>query len=352
MLMQIEPMAFTTALYYPAVEISNNQWASTAVLYWEELRTIVPRDVETPYKSTTSRTLFDAGVLKRLVVKSDDAEVLAIVHDASGYLNSPEDASVIFDRHPYQFDLDELPDAVRQWIQINSEALPETHPARSVLRNSESATKIAELRSHLDFQRAAWLTPSSRLSIFYMTLLAARLAERHGFGLLTSSSGVDRLALRSRTGVNGLTSSHGKGPSSRLFAEGTLAELILKTVSVAPDTSLKRLLTFRHKHADELARFRSAIGKLVSSVDETSLPIAERNLANSSACLWRKVSSRFSEVSGATDTVFKINSASVPSANSLLDGPLPCEDVSPLTPVRDRRASRSTPLDDVNRPNP
>src|ERR1051325_3942657 len=273
MLMQIEPMAFTTALYYPAVEISNNQWASTAVLYWEELRTIVPRDVETPYKSTTSRTLFDAGVLKRLVVKSDDAEVLAIVHDASGYLNSPEDASVIFDRHPYQFDLDELPDAVRQWIQINSEALPETHPARSVLRNSESPTKIAELRSHLDFQRAAWLTPSSRLSIFYMTLLAARLAERHGFGLLTSSSGVDRLALRSRTGVNGLTSSHGKGPSSRIFAEGTLAELILKTVSVAPDTSLKRLLTFRHKHADELARFRSAIGKLVSSVDE-DLPLS------------------------------------------------------------------------------
>ena len=35
-------MAFTRALYYPTIDISNEAWLKTAILYWDEINTIVP----------------------------------------------------------------------------------------------------------------------------------------------------------------------------------------------------------------------------------------------------------------------------------------------------------------------
>ena len=36
-------MAFTRALYYPTIDISNEEWLKTAILYWDEINTIVPQ---------------------------------------------------------------------------------------------------------------------------------------------------------------------------------------------------------------------------------------------------------------------------------------------------------------------
>jgi hypothetical protein len=35
-------MAFTKALYYPRIEVPNEGWLKTAILYWDEVKTIVP----------------------------------------------------------------------------------------------------------------------------------------------------------------------------------------------------------------------------------------------------------------------------------------------------------------------
>jgi hypothetical protein len=55
-------MAFTKALYYPRIQVPNEGWLKTAMLYWEGVQTIVPASMPEPY-SGTSRVLFDAGVL-------------------------------------------------------------------------------------------------------------------------------------------------------------------------------------------------------------------------------------------------------------------------------------------------
>ena len=40
-------MAFTRALYYPTIDITNDEWLKTAVLFWDEINTIVenPRQI-------------------------------------------------------------------------------------------------------------------------------------------------------------------------------------------------------------------------------------------------------------------------------------------------------------------
>lgn len=39
-------MAFTRALYYPTIDITNEQWLKTAILYWDEISTIVPSSID------------------------------------------------------------------------------------------------------------------------------------------------------------------------------------------------------------------------------------------------------------------------------------------------------------------
>jgi hypothetical protein len=35
-------MAFTRALFYPTIDIQNEDWLKTAILFWDEISTIVP----------------------------------------------------------------------------------------------------------------------------------------------------------------------------------------------------------------------------------------------------------------------------------------------------------------------
>lgn len=38
-------MSFTKALYYPTIDILNEDWLKTAVLFWDEINTIVPESM-------------------------------------------------------------------------------------------------------------------------------------------------------------------------------------------------------------------------------------------------------------------------------------------------------------------
>ena len=64
-------MAFTRALYYPTIDISNEAWLKTATLYWDEINTIVPSSIVHPYKRHTTQFLADEGVIRPLFVNSN-----------------------------------------------------------------------------------------------------------------------------------------------------------------------------------------------------------------------------------------------------------------------------------------
>jgi hypothetical protein len=56
-------MAFTKALYYPEIDIEDELWLKDAMLYWEEIQTIVPSSIRQPYKTSTAQEFYEEGLL-------------------------------------------------------------------------------------------------------------------------------------------------------------------------------------------------------------------------------------------------------------------------------------------------
>jgi hypothetical protein len=50
------------------------------------------------------------------------------------------------------------------------------------------------------------------------------------------------------------------------LAQSLLADIVLSTVTIGPNTPLTKIIKFREKHEDELGRFRSSMRKLVEGV--------------------------------------------------------------------------------------
>ena len=50
--------AFSNALYYPTIDITNSSWLKTAVLFWDSIFTIVPESFRNPYQNSDAVYLF------------------------------------------------------------------------------------------------------------------------------------------------------------------------------------------------------------------------------------------------------------------------------------------------------
>ena len=55
-----------SALYYPYKDIVDAQWLRSAVLFWDELKTIDPSGKKNPYQEEDTRILFKEGFLEPL----------------------------------------------------------------------------------------------------------------------------------------------------------------------------------------------------------------------------------------------------------------------------------------------
>lgn len=268
-------MPLSQALYYPWIDIRDEAWLKTSLLYWDSVRTIVPESIDTPYSSETARGLQDAGFLVPLRVHSRMEEIEGLTDDALRYLNTSEGGELVVagtEGRRHRIHLDKL--------------------ATSLVRVPMFKQKFGHEILHL---LSRWASPSSRgsdwlqvdegFALFYMTLLANRLAERVGAALLTPLPTAERLALAARLDaqLNGIVPRGLDAPSRRRWQEyeafgprrlvprtlapGLLAHLAIQGVAVAPDTPIDRLLDFRERHKDELALFRTKIEQLTSAVE-------------------------------------------------------------------------------------
>ena len=175
--------AFTRALYYPWIDITNEGWLKNAFLYWDQLQTIVPRSIERPYSTHTAREFYENGLLEPLFVESRMHEIEKLTSDVLTYINSGEGMGVLtYDHHSRYHNMhpEKLPEEVQHLLSLHPQKLP------SVIRHT--------IERALYFSNDDWFHVDERFGNFYMTLLATRLAERRGLGLLTDTPITDRLA--------------------------------------------------------------------------------------------------------------------------------------------------------------
>lgn len=264
-------MAFTAALYYPWIEVQDERWLATAAMYWETIQTIVPRGLTTPYRNAASQELADAGVLQPLLVHSDEDEIEDLATDVLTYLRTEEGSDLLFGRGRQggtRMHGDKLPRVIRDFAHIHPEKLP-----REVRRE---LTMLSQ-------EREGWLRVDRRFADFYMTLLANRLAERRAIGLLTASTLADRLSAKARAGAAGASAQSSRDMAAsrpRELREGLVVDVVLEDLSVAPGTSLRKVLAFRRKYASELGHLRARLSELATTVPQEGTMRAARQQAH------------------------------------------------------------------------
>jgi hypothetical protein len=266
-------MAFTKALYYPWIDIKDEGWLKNTILYWDHIQTIVPESFDNPYSTNTALALVDEGLLSPLSVKSDMREIENLTSDVLQYLESSEGSEVLYSKE------------IRECGDIHVKKLPHKIQKLSNIHPDKLPYKIRDmLMSGLGQSCSDWLTVDNRFASFYMTLLASRLSYEVGSGLLTDIPGNSKLINSARldarlqapkAGLNwdrfDYDRQYSRMPNT--LAQGMLADLILETIRVDPDTPINEILKFRRRYSDELGNFRTRVAELTAAIsDDQSLP--------------------------------------------------------------------------------
>lgn len=271
-------MPFSQAIYYPFIDISDEGWLKTSLLYWDSVRTIVPESIKSPYRSRTGRALQDTGFLSPLRVHSEMDEIEELVPEVLAHLSSPDGIALLAggaDGVTHDIHIQKLPGRMGRLWDIHPEKLP--YEIRGILERIGSPSRRGN----------QWLEVDEGFAMFYMTLLANQLAERVDAAVVTPSPAAERVAIAARLDAQlPLIPWHPHGPPwwreyeafgrrrrmPRRLAPGMLAQLTLQGVAISPNTSVDDLLKFREAHKDELARFRTEISNLAGAVNE-DLPV-------------------------------------------------------------------------------
>ena len=157
------------ALYYPWIDVRDEAWLKTALLYWDSVRTIVPESIDAPYSTDTGRNLQDAGFLVPLRVHSGMEEIEDLSADVLTYLGSVEGAELLISGsggHRRDIHVEKLPYELGRLADIHPEKFP--YEIRHLLRDLASPSGRGQ----------DWLRVDEKFANFYMTLLASRLSER------------------------------------------------------------------------------------------------------------------------------------------------------------------------------
>ncbi|VVS94672.1 DUF6236 family protein [Desulfoluna spongiiphila] len=248
---------YTKALYYPYIDISDGNWLKTSLLYWDELSTIVPRSIRTPYQTESSQILSSEGFLKAVHVSPSDRAVRDVGRDIAKYINLPETQRIF--RSTSQ---------ERSFIHNEKLDREVQRRLRSYIHNDKITHHLLDQIHHCRHDDD-WIEIDQNFASYYLTLLAEKISKQRGIAVVSNFSAYDCLTSRIRQ-------AHEDYPrigyrervhnSIEPLADGLLAQIVLKNIIIRDDTRVDKILEFKEKHRDELNRFRATLQKLCSSL--------------------------------------------------------------------------------------
>ncbi|MCU0423868.1 MAG: DUF6236 family protein [Bacteroidia bacterium] len=256
-------MGFTKALFYPTIDIRNEDWLKNAVLFWDEINTIVPSSIDNPYQENTTQYLSDVGILKPMPVNPDIDLIEALTADTLNYLNTNEGFQLLTKRRGRNSIIhrEKLPRDVSRLFDIHPEKLP--YEIQHQLRRSMTDE--------------GWFRVDSNFAIFYMTLLANKICEQKAIALLTDNSLTSNLSdlvrLDNQIAIKGRDYdfyNHQRNERHLQLAQGLLTNLIIQGIKVSKTSSLEDVINFKKRHRDELGDFRTNIAKLTKDIPKNT----------------------------------------------------------------------------------
>ncbi|MCA3273367.1 MAG: hypothetical protein ING12_15375 [Roseomonas sp.] len=283
-----------SALYYPHIDIADQNWLRTAVLFWDEIKTIAPRAVKSPFQTEDTNVLWKEGYLeplrcdlhpdlldtlgKRVVSLMDldqflggnrhtDPNVAALIHAEKlgreirdGFRDahihpeklSPELRALVMVAGLARMHPDKLPLHLR--LLIGEMSYGWIHPEKISPRLQRELGR----RTRISDRDGEWLLVDGRFATIYMSALAALLAKETDLAALTnedSSLGVNLHGLLED--VKAHTASDKKG---------ALVSFMMESIKIDPTTKIDRLLAFRRARQNQLAELSAQFEDLSSKI--------------------------------------------------------------------------------------
>jgi hypothetical protein len=287
-----------SALYYPHMDIHDRSWLRSAVLFWDEIKTIAPRAVSTPYQNEETRVLWREGFLEPLrcdlhpelldtlgkrVVGLMDSGIFRRDLNSEGMRRDPN-AGVLM--HADKVGM-RIRDHFR-YAHIHPEKLsPEMRSLamRSGLAHmhpEKLSPELRELFDELQFSRmhpeelspylqhlmrragrnhhndGEWLLVDSQFAEVYLSALAALLSKETDLAALTSEE--------PSMGINLHTILDDVKPSAQSDRKGALVSFVMEAIKVDPKTRIDKLLAFRRSRENQLADLSAQFEDLSSKI--------------------------------------------------------------------------------------
>lgn len=237
---------FNKALYYPTIDIKDENWLKTAYLFWDGIYTIVPESMEgRVYNNPTTQYLEGEGYLQPILVNPEYSAVEELVQEVKKYAKTREGMACLNQRLPD--DINSNPyDDTRSEFYLHHEKLP--YNIQELV-----ADKIGD---------DGWARVSENFASFYMTLLANKIANQESISLITSSSPCEKLSTNVSINKNRrfFSIAHTRPES---IGRCMVTKMIIDGITINPLTSMDDLRIFKEKHKTELEHFRTGL-------DETS----------------------------------------------------------------------------------
>lgn len=257
-------MGFTKALYYPTIDITNEAWLKTAVLFWDEINTIVPASISNPYQENKTQYLSDKGILRPMNVNPEIDIIDDLTTDTLNYLNTNEGFQLLTQGRDRSATIhrDKLPRDVSRLFDIHPEKLP--YEIQHILRQN--------------ITKDGWFRVGSEFAAFYMTLLANKICDTNSIALLTdntlTSNLTDKVRLDNQISIKGGDYNFRRHRHDEKYihlAQGMLTNFIIEGVKIKPTSTLEDIVKFKKDHRDELGLFRTNIAKLTQNVSKKKL---------------------------------------------------------------------------------
>lgn len=287
-----------SGLYFPHIDISDPAWLRSAILFWDEIQTIVPSAIDRPYRSEDTQTCQKEGYLKPLVcdlhqdaIEELGNKIIRLATDRNEFDRSirelPQDNPAresLTSSDRYRFDVEDIfhevgmhpdkmsPEAVQLVVRFG---LARMHPGkmrpelRRMLRDLEMAHMHPEklpyflrdlfrLRHRFEDEDGEWLLVDSRFADAYMAALAARLSKQLELSPLTYYEPSHGLSFRFM-----FDDIVDHSPQN---ARGALVSIVMRGLRVDASVPVDKLIRFRRTRHDQYLEMSQKLKELGHSL--------------------------------------------------------------------------------------
>lgn len=289
-----------SALYYPHIDIRDPMWLRSAILFWDDIQTIVPSAIENPYQTNDTRICQAEGYLRPLrcdlhsqviddlgnkIVSSLDWKQREFWNDAAVRnkafrgLDRPSqyDDEIDFALHKAGIHPEKMSPELRGLaVRVGLASMHRgklSPPARRLFREIDRVRMHPEklqflLRDILEEEEFLnegpddWLMVDGAFAAAYMSALASRLSKQVDVSPLTSYEQAQASSFRFM-----FDDVVDETPNN---ATGAILAVIMRGLRVDSSVDVEKIIRFRRNRSDQYDEFSGRISELKSEIENSS----------------------------------------------------------------------------------